>query len=95
VAAPDAGTLGGLDRRGQDLLVKLYEENEIPDTVEIARAIGKSVSAVTSYASRGLTSKSPKAKLRACMMCDEAFMSDGPGNCICDGCKRTELYRCA
>lgn len=90
-----ASTVGWTDE-SRALLVRLYEENEIPDTADISRALRKSISAVTSYASRmGLTSRSPHAKMRECRMCERDFMSDWAGNRICDVCKRSETYRCA
>jgi hypothetical protein len=49
----------GWTAESKALLVRLYEGSEIPDVAAIARALGKSVSAVSSFASRmGLTSKS-------------------------------------
>lgn len=92
---PPAPAVGWSDEARQRL-AKLYDAAEIPDTAEIARKIGKSVAAVTSYASRmGLTSRSPTAKMRDCRMCERSFMSDWAGNRICDVCKRFETYRCA
>ena len=80
-------------------LTAMYMMVPLPPSTEIARTLGRTVSAVHARSHRLRLSalRIPGAKMRPCIVefCGRAFLSEHKFNRICPMCAKSDLVRCA
>jgi hypothetical protein len=73
-------TAGGTGKRGW------YD----PLTIRFSRTAGSLIARYQLLLDRGLRKPASAQKIRKCLRCEAVFVSDGPGNRMCDSCGKSD-----